>query len=32
MLNLPFQGWFLPLIQRVSEWQPIYVTYGYVFS
>jgi hypothetical protein len=30
--NLPFQGWFLPLIQRVSEWQPICVTCGYVFS
>jgi hypothetical protein len=30
--NLPFQGWFLPLMQRVSEWQPICVTYGYVFS
>ena len=30
--NLPLQSWFLPLIQRVSEWQPICVTYGYVFS
>ena len=27
VLNLPFQGWFLSLIQRVSEWQPICFTY-----
>ena len=23
VLNLPFQGWFLPLEQRVNEWQAI---------
>jgi hypothetical protein len=30
VLNLPFQGWFLPLLQRVSEWQAISVTHGQV--
>ena len=25
VLNLSFQGWFLPLLQRVSEWQAISV-------
>ena len=27
-LNLPFQGWLLPLKQRVNEWQAISVTQG----
>jgi hypothetical protein len=27
-LNLPFRGWFLPLKQRVSEWQAISGTQG----
>jgi len=31
VLNLPFQGWFLPSAQRVQERLPIFVTYGYVF-
>ena len=30
VLDLPFQGWCLPLLQRVSEWQAISVTHGHV--
>ncbi len=28
VLNLPFQGRFLPLMQRVSEWQTFSITQG----
>jgi hypothetical protein len=26
VLNLPFQGWLLPLLQRAGEWQAISIT------
>ena len=28
VLNLPFQGRLLPLMQRVNEWQAVSATYG----
>jgi hypothetical protein len=31
-MNLPFQGWLLPVLQRVNEWQDISITHGDEFS